>query len=68
VCAATEGAFDPTTDRRNFADLIIDTENCRVSVKGEVALDFGGIGKGFALDECRKILEGEQFKECVRRL
>ena len=61
VCAATAGAFDPTTDRRNFADLIIDTENCRVSVKGEVALDFGGIGKGFALDECRKILEGEQF-------
>ena len=61
VCAATAGAFDPTIDRRNFADLIIDTENCRVSVKGEVALDFGGIGKGFALDECRKILEGEQF-------
>ena len=61
VCAATAGAFDPTVDRHNFSDLIIDTENCRVSVKGEVALDFGGIGKGFALDECRKILEGEQF-------
>lgn len=61
VCAATAGAFDPTTDRRNFADLVIDTEHCRVSVKGEVSLDFGGIGKGFALDECRKILEGEQF-------
>ena len=61
VCAATAGAFDPTTDKRNFADLIIDTENCRVSVKGEVALDFGGVGKGFALDECRRILEGEQF-------
>jgi thiamine biosynthesis lipoprotein ApbE len=25
------------------------------------ALDFGGIGKGYALDECRKILESEQF-------
>jgi thiamine biosynthesis lipoprotein ApbE len=61
VCAATAGAFDPTTDRRNFADLVIDVEHCRVSVKGEVSLDFGGIGKGFALDECRKILEGEQF-------
>ena len=61
VCAATSGAFDPTTDKRNFADLIIDTEHCRVSVKCEVSLDFGGIGKGFALDECRKILEGEQF-------
>ena len=61
VCAATAGAFDPTTDRRNFADLVIDTEHCRVSVKGGVSLDFGGIGKGFALDECRSILEGEQF-------
>jgi thiamine biosynthesis lipoprotein ApbE len=30
-------------------------------VKGEVSLDFGGIGKGFALDECRRILESEQF-------
>ena len=61
VCAATSGAFDPTVDRRNFADLVIDVEHCRVSVRGEVSLDFGGIGKGFALDECRKILESEQF-------
>jgi thiamine biosynthesis lipoprotein len=61
VCAATAGAFDPTTDRRNFSDLVIDTGHCRVSVKGEVSLDFGGIGKGFALDECRRILESEQF-------
>ena len=61
VCAATSGAFDPTVERRNFSDLIIDTEHCRVAVKGPVALDFGGTGKGFALDECRKILEGEQF-------
>ena len=61
VCAATNGAFDPTVERRNFSDLIIDTEHCRVAVKGPVALDFGGVGKGFALDECRKILKGEQF-------
>ena len=61
VCAATAGAFDPTVERRNFADLIIDAEHCRVAVKGRVELDFGGVGKGFALDECRKILEGEQF-------
>ena len=61
VCAATAGAFDPTVERRNFSDLVIDCAHCRVAVKGEVALDFGGIGKGFALDECRKILEGEQF-------
>ena len=61
VCAATAGAFDPTVERRNFADLTIDTAHCRVAVKSRVDLDFGGIGKGFALDECRKILEGEQF-------
>lgn len=61
VCAATAGAFDPTVERRNFSDLTIDTERCRVSVRAKVELDFGGIGKGFALDECRKILEGEQF-------
>ncbi len=61
VCAATAGAFDPTVGRRNFSDLTIDAEHCRVSVKGRVELDFGGIGKGFALDECRRILEGEQF-------
>jgi thiamine biosynthesis lipoprotein ApbE len=61
VCAATCGAFDPTVGKRNFSDLVIDTVHCRVSVKGKVSLDFGGIGKGYALDECRKILESEQF-------
>lgn len=61
VCAATAGAFDPTVARRNFSDLTIDVDRCRVSVKKRVELDFGGIGKGFALDECRRILEGEQF-------
>ena len=61
VCAATAGAFDPTVERRNFSDLVIDVSSCRVRSMGRVELDFGGIGKGFALDECRKILEGEQF-------
>lgn len=61
ICAATQGAFDPTVEKRNFADLTIDTVNCRIEVKNRVELDFGGIGKGFALDECRAILEGEQF-------
>lgn len=61
VCAATAGAFDPTVERRNFSALTIDPESCRIAVRERVELDFGGIGKGFALDECRKILEGEQF-------
>ncbi len=61
VCAATAGAFDPTVERRNFSAVTIDRERCRVAVAERVELDFGGVGKGFALDECRRILEGEQF-------
>ncbi len=54
--------------RGGMQRLILDVENNRVSVKEDslgratsVELDFGGIGKGFALDECRKILIGEQY-------
>ena len=55
VCAATGGAFDPTVERRNFAELTLDVEHVRVGVrKGPVALDFGGIGKGYALDVCAR--------------
>ena len=61
VSAATGGAFDPTVERRNFFDLAIDVKHCRVMARGHVELDLGGIGKGFALDECRKILENGQF-------
>jgi len=97
VCAATNGAFDPTVgavtaniprekngrvafprDRAVLDDqlsrggmqrLVLDVEHLRVAVKEDrlgratpLELDFGGIGKGFALDECRKILTGEQFE------
>lgn len=61
ACAATSGAFDPTVEKRNFGDLVIDMKQCRVAAKSRVELDFGGIGKGFALDECRKILQSDQF-------
>ncbi len=54
--------------RGGMQRLVLDVENNRVSVKEDalgratsVELDFGGIGKGFALDECRKILIGEQY-------
>ena len=63
VCAATRGAFDPTVEARNFGELILDVENFRVGVKNApVALDFGGIAKGYALDECAKILRSEQYE------
>ena len=52
--------------------LVLDPDRLRVAVKrpegageGEwrrVALDFGGIGKGYALDECAKILTSEQYE------
>ena len=95
VCAATDGAFDPTVGpvmrrlkkagmawnkvseeeledafaRGGMQRLVLDVKHRRVSVKADrlgratpLELDFGGIGKGFALDECAKILEGEQFE------
>lgn len=62
--ADREDAFARSGMRR----LVIDTHNLRLSVTADalgrptpLELDFGGIGKGFALDECRKILTGEQY-------
>ncbi|MBR1587962.1 MAG: FAD:protein FMN transferase [Kiritimatiellae bacterium] len=97
VCAATNGAFDPTVgtvtanmprerngrvalprdrallddqlSRSGMQRLVLDVEHLRVAVKEDrlgratpLELDFGGVGKGFALDECRKMLTGEQFE------
>ena len=49
--------------------LVLDVENRRVSVKLDrlgratpLELDFGGIGKGYALDECAKTIAGEQYE------
>jgi thiamine biosynthesis lipoprotein len=62
---------DERTDvfaRGGMQRLILDVENRRVAVTPDrlgrptpLELDFGGIGKGFALDVCREILTGEQF-------
>ncbi len=63
VCAATAGAYDPTVEARNFSQLVLDVDHFRVGVRqGPVKLDFGGIGKGYALDECAKLLRSEQFE------
>ena len=55
--------------RGGMQRLVLDAEYRRVSVKRDrlgrdtpLELDFGGVGKGFALDECAKVLEGEQFE------
>ena len=67
VAAATQGAFDPSLGN-GFGRLTLDPEHLLVAVSFPagsailpLCLDFGGIGKGYALDECRKILSGPQF-------
>ncbi len=63
VAAATGGAFDPTVEAHNFGELVLDVEHLRVGVQnGPVHLDFGGVGKGYALDECAKILASELYE------
>jgi thiamine biosynthesis lipoprotein len=54
--------------RGGMQRLVLDVEHLSLAVKPDrlgrdtpLELDFGGIGKGFALDECRKLLVSEQF-------
>ncbi|WP_051683339.1 FAD:protein FMN transferase [Sphingomonas sp. UNC305MFCol5.2] len=58
--AATQGLFDPAADARHGAAgwhaISFDRENARVRASQPVALDFGGFGKGFALDRARTLL------------
>ena len=61
--------LDDAFARGGMQRLVFDAEHRRVSVTRDrlgrdtpLELDFGGIGKGFALDECAKVLEGEQFE------
>ena len=61
--------LDDAFARGGMQRLVLDAEHRRVSVKRDrlgrdtpLELDFGGIGKGFALDECAKVLDGEQFE------
>lgn len=55
--------------RGGMQRLVLDVANRRVAVEPDaqgrdtpLELDFGGIGKGFALDVCAKILQSEQFE------
>lgn len=54
VHALTEGVFDPAADRRfagaGWRDLVFDRTAARITAMRPLALDFGGFGKGFALD------------------
>jgi len=50
----TLGLFDPAADRRfagaGWGDLVFDRSAARIAATRPLALDFGGFGKGFALD------------------
>ena len=61
--------LDDAFARGGMQRRVLDAEHRRVSVARDrlgrdtpLELDFGGVGKGFALDECAKVLEGEQFE------
>jgi len=58
--AATLRLFDPAVDARPGAAgwhaISFDRENARVRASQPVALDFGGFGKGFALDRACDLL------------
>ena len=57
-------------ERGGLSRLVLDPEHLRLTVKPRadgapdesLSLDFGGVGKGYALDECAKILKGEQYE------
>jgi thiamine biosynthesis lipoprotein len=52
--ALTLGLFDPAADRRfagaGWGNLVFDRSSARIAATRPLALDFGGFGKGFALD------------------
>ncbi|KRC79886.1 FAD:protein FMN transferase [Sphingomonas sp. Root241] len=58
--AGTLGLFDPAVDARpgaaGWQTIAFDRENARIRASQPVALDFGGFGKGFALDRACDVL------------
>lgn len=56
VARASGGAFDPT--RRDWRGVAFDTLRGSVRIRSGLALDFGGIAKGYALDRAALVLAG----------
>lgn len=58
--AATHGLFDPAADARiggtGWRAIAFDRDDARIQASQPVALDFGGFGKGFALDRACGVL------------
>ena len=67
--AVSPDELDDAFARGGMQRLVLDVEHRRVAVTPDrldratpLELDFGGIGKGLALDECARLLRGEQFE------
>lgn len=60
ACAITEGLFDPAVHAGEpggrWRTITIDRRTRRVAAAGPTALDFGGFGKGYALDRACAVL------------
>jgi len=58
--ASTAGLFDPAADARargtGWRSISFDRDNARIRASQPIALDFGGFGKGFALDRASEVL------------
>jgi thiamine biosynthesis lipoprotein len=58
--ALTDGLFDPAAERGvaggGWQAIRFDRDRARVEASRPVALDFGGLGKGFALDRAEDVL------------
>ena len=70
VHAETEGAFDPSADRRfggaGWGDLMFDRRAAKLFALKPLALDFGGIGKGIALDRaCAALRDAGVASACL---
>jgi thiamine biosynthesis lipoprotein len=60
VHALTDGLFDPAIDHRfagaGWGDIVFHPRTARIAATRPLALDFGGFGKGFALDRASAAL------------
>ncbi len=60
VHTLTKGLFDPAIDHRfsgaGWGDVVFDSRMARIAATRPLALDFGGFGKGFALDRACAVL------------
>ncbi len=70
VHALTDGLFDPAIDQRfggaGWGDVVFDPRTARIAATRPLALDFGGFGKGFALDRaCAALRDAGVVSACL---